>query len=150
MGSELSYQLYGMINPQVNDPHTRSVNKYISGLSRPFMNVLAATYTVPKFFTGNRMVSQVLRDWQISAMLRYASATPIRVPTSSGNLDSVLGLASDTFDDRVSRTTAVRGSEGQPDRHQQQLRAGYHVCVESQSLDTGRRWEVQHFDRVLQ
>ena len=47
MGSELSYQLYDTINPQINNALSKGVNKYISGLSRPFMNVIAASYTLP-------------------------------------------------------------------------------------------------------
>jgi len=114
MGSELSYQLFGMINPQVNDPNTRSDNEYISGLSRPFMNVLAATYTVPKLSVGNRFLSEVLREWQISGMFRYTSATPIRVPTSSGNLNNILGLAGNTFANRVPGQPLFADQNGNP------------------------------------
>jgi hypothetical protein len=55
MGSELSYQIYGTINPQVNDTFNRDVNKYISGLSRPFM---ATTYgATPTYIKGTNLTA---------------------------------------------------------------------------------------------
>jgi hypothetical protein len=102
MGSEISYQSFGStILSQVNDVFNRPVNKYISGLSRPLQNVIAGTYTVPKVFGGNRLLSTALRDWQFSALLRYTSAYPIRVPASSGNLATLLARAGGTFANRV-------------------------------------------------
>jgi hypothetical protein len=90
MGAETSYNLFATIAPLVSDPLNREVNKYISGLSRPFMNVLAASYTVPKVFAANKFASMILRDWQISALLRYTSAQPIRVPDSSNGVGTLL------------------------------------------------------------
>jgi hypothetical protein len=114
MGSELSYQLFGMIDPQVNDALNRRVNKYISGLSRPLMNVIAASYTVPKVFAGNRVLSQIARDWQISALLRYTSAYPMRVSKSSGNLNTLLARNANTYVNRVSGAPVFADQRGNP------------------------------------
>lgn len=43
------------------------------------MSVLAANYTLPAW-GSNKLLSMVVRDWQIAAMLQYASGLPIRVP----------------------------------------------------------------------
>jgi hypothetical protein len=101
LGAETSYNLFATITPQINDVKNRDTNKYISGLSRPFMNVIAASYTTPKVFAGNKILSQVLRDWQISALLRYTSAQPIRVPGTSNNIGTLLARAVGTFANRV-------------------------------------------------
>jgi hypothetical protein len=114
MGSELSYQIYGTINPMVNDALTRRVNKYISGLSRPLMNVIAASYTVPKVFTGNRFLSQLARDWQISALLRYTSGQPLQVPNSTGTTQTLLARQNNTFANRVTGQSLYADQRGNP------------------------------------
>jgi hypothetical protein len=79
-GEETSYNLFATITPQVNDVYNREVNKYISGLSRPFMNVIAASYTTPRVSSWNKVVSTILGDWQISTVLRWTVDNRIRVP----------------------------------------------------------------------
>ena len=103
LGAETSYNLFATIAPQINDIYNRNVNKYISGLSRPFMNVVAASYTTPNFVTGNRFLGMLVRDWQISAVLRYTSAQPIRVPgAATPNVGTYLARTSGTtFANRV-------------------------------------------------
>ena len=104
MAAETSYSIYATISPQVNDVFNRPTNKYLSGLSRPLMNVVAASYTVPKVFAFNRFLSTLAHDWQVSALLRYTSAQPMRVPSSSNNIGVLLartGGASATFQNLV-------------------------------------------------
>ncbi|MEO8098696.1 MAG: TonB-dependent receptor [Acidobacteriota bacterium] len=74
---------------QVNDLFNRNTNKYISSFSRPQVSVLAVNYTVPKL-GGNRWLSYAARDWTLGAVLQYASGAPIRVPNSTGNLNTTL------------------------------------------------------------
>ena len=134
MGSELSYQIYGTINPQANDTANRDTNKYISGLSRPFMNVIAASYTVPKAFGGNKLLNLVTGDWQISALLRYTSAQPIRIPGQTGNINVLLGRASNSFAQRVPGQPLFVDLNGNADRHQRKrLRSGDDVGAESKA-----------------
>ena len=73
----------------VNDVFNRSQNKSISGFSRPFVSVLSINYRVPAL-SGNKIMSQALRDWALGATLSYASGTPILAPTSTNNLNSLL------------------------------------------------------------
>jgi hypothetical protein len=73
----------------VNDVFNRSQNKSISGFGRPLVSTLSLNYRVPAP-AGNKIVSQVLRDWAVGATLSYASGLPILAPTSTNNLTSVL------------------------------------------------------------
>ncbi|MBV9506081.1 MAG: carboxypeptidase regulatory-like domain-containing protein, partial [Acidobacteriia bacterium] len=73
----------------VNDFQNRSLNKSISGFSRPFVSVISANYRLPAW-GPNRVVSQVVRDWTIGAVLSYGSGLPIPTPTSSNNLSTLL------------------------------------------------------------
>jgi len=101
IGSELSYQIYGTINPQVGDVFNYRSNKYLSGLSRPLMSVLALSYTVPKVYGQYRILSHILRDWQIMASFRHTSAQPIAVARATGDLNTVLARGVNTFVDRI-------------------------------------------------
>lgn len=103
MGAETSYNLFATIAPQVNDVFNRQSNKYISGLSRPFMNVIALSYRTPKIFRSNKILSTILADWQYSALLRYTSAQPILVPTASSNIGTILARAGGTFANRTGK-----------------------------------------------
>lgn len=83
---------------QVNDVFNRKVNKYISVYDQPLVSALAVNYTTPTLAT-NRILSWVVRDWQPSAFLQYASGMPILAPVSTNNLSNMLFQS--TFDDRV-------------------------------------------------
>jgi hypothetical protein len=100
MGAETSYNLFASITPQINDVFNRKANKYISGLSRPLISVISGTYTVPKFLE-NKVLSKITSDWQFSAMLRYQSGQPIRVPSSSNLINQHLLRGGPTFANRV-------------------------------------------------
>ena len=71
----------------VNDVLYRNLNKHISSFSQPIQSTLAATYTVPKW-GSNKVLSWIVRDWQISAMLQYKSGRPIRVPSAQNMYSS--------------------------------------------------------------
>ena len=73
----------------INDVFNRPQNKSISGFGRPLVSTLSLNYRVPAP-AGNKIVSQVLRDWAVGATLSYASGLPILAPTSTNNLSSVL------------------------------------------------------------
>jgi hypothetical protein len=79
----------GVEGGTINDVFNRSQNKSISGFSRPFVNTLSINYRVPAP-AGNKIVSEVLRDWAVGATVTYASGLPILAPTSTNNLSSVL------------------------------------------------------------
>jgi hypothetical protein len=83
---------------QFNDVFNRAQNKYLSGYSRPLVSNINFSYTVPKF-GGNKILKNVLGDWQVGALLTYASGMPILVPTSQNQLANQLFRS--TFMNRV-------------------------------------------------
>jgi hypothetical protein len=87
---------------QVNDVFNRQQNKYISGYDQPFLLVIAPTYTVPKpsfSFLQNKVISSMVRDWQLGAVLRYGSGLPILAPTANNGLST--SLFRGTYENRV-------------------------------------------------
>jgi len=106
MGSENSYWFAGPRNPLINDVATRSVNKYMSGMSRPLMHNIALSYTTPRVFSQLKALSQLLRDWQINVQAQYRSGYLIQVPQSGSNLPGVLH--------RQTGTTFANRVPGQP------------------------------------
>ena len=74
---------------QENDVFNRAQNKYISTYSRPFVSNINFSYTVPRW-GANKLLRQVLGDWQVGALMTYASGMPILVPTSANQLTNQL------------------------------------------------------------
>jgi len=53
--------------------------------------VFSGSYVVPKpFFTDNKILTQVLKDWQVSAVLRYQSGQLLSSPSSLNGIESEL------------------------------------------------------------
>jgi hypothetical protein len=96
----------------INDVFNRSQNKAISGYSRPLTSIVSLNYTTPKI-TGSggamKAASWLARDWQIGALLQYASGLPIHVPYAQNTplLSTVLarnlplGVTNTTYANRV-------------------------------------------------
>jgi hypothetical protein len=74
---------------QVNDVFNRAQNKYLSTYSRPLVSNINFSYTVPKW-GSNKILKNVLGDWQVGALFTYASGAPILVPTSTNQLSNQL------------------------------------------------------------
>jgi hypothetical protein len=77
----------------------RPVTKVLSVMDQRFSNVIAANYTLPKW-GGNKILSYIVRDWQIGAILNYSSGFPILAPAAQNNLATLLFRG--TFANRVS------------------------------------------------
>lgn len=77
--------------PVINDVYNRNQNKQLAQNGAPQAIVISGTYTTPAWEGANKVVSNVLRGWQISALLRYQSGALIQTPDSSNNLLSELG-----------------------------------------------------------
>jgi len=73
------------VQPAVNDINDFEGNKTISGYSIPHRLVIAANYRVPVVFSDNRVVSMILRDWTLGAMLTYRSGQPIMAPRATSS-----------------------------------------------------------------
>ncbi len=81
----------GTVSNLINDNYNTDLNKGLSGYSRPNQLVFSGSYTVPKPpFTSNRIVTQVVKDWQLGAVLRYQSGALLEAPTSLNGLEAQL------------------------------------------------------------
>jgi hypothetical protein len=86
---------------QVNDVFNRPLNKILSVMDQKYAGVIAANYTLPKW-GRNRILSNVVRDWQIGAILNYTSGFPILSPLAQNNLNTLLFRGGNaTFANRV-------------------------------------------------
>ena len=85
--------------PAVNDILNRYQNKYLSASSQPYVFATGYTYRVPVSGVSNRLVRNLLRDWTLSGMVRYASGLPILAPAATNNLTTTLFRG--TFANRV-------------------------------------------------
>jgi hypothetical protein len=88
----------------INDAFNRRNQKALSVFDQPFGFVFSGSYTTPKLpggnqFTGNKVLSWIAKDWQIGALLHYASGLPIPTPTSTNSLSTYLFQS--TFFNRV-------------------------------------------------
>jgi hypothetical protein len=75
-------------------------NKQVNQYVRPLATTITFTYTTPKFEAtgfGMKALSQVTRDWQLGAVLRYQSGALIGLPTSLNLLTSQLARGATTF-----------------------------------------------------
>jgi hypothetical protein len=107
IGTEEDWSSGGPVTPATNDILNHNQNKYLSGYDQPFLFVFSGTYTTPGL-KWNKVLSWVARDWQIGALLRYASGEPIMSPYATNGLVSQLFLNTGpvstqggTFMDRV-------------------------------------------------
>jgi hypothetical protein len=90
------------IEGQENDIFNRATNKFLSGLDRPLVSNININYTVPAApWAENKILKYVLRDWQMGALLIYASGTPIVVPTSTNSLNTSYFLPTASYLNRV-------------------------------------------------
>ena len=86
-GTDTNFFVAG--RPLVNDIYNYGQNKQLNQLTKPLALVISGSYTTPKMQadrTGMRMLSQVLRDWQLGAVLRYQSGNLIQTPPSNNAL----------------------------------------------------------------
>jgi hypothetical protein len=85
---------------RINDVFNRDSNKQLSPLSQPIRLVISGTYTTPRAKgerTPVKVISQILRDWQIGAVLQYQSGALIQVPQSNNGLYAQLNRGSGLF-----------------------------------------------------
>jgi len=77
----------------INDAFNRRNQKDLSVFDQPLQFVFSGSYTTPKWSAGSagmRALSWIARDWQIGALLRYASGLPISSPASTNSLATYL------------------------------------------------------------
>jgi len=79
-----------------NFNNNKQVNQYV----RPLAAVITASYTTPKFATTNKgmnVVSHVVGNWTIGAVLRYQNGAPVGLPTSLNNITGQLARGATAF-----------------------------------------------------
>ena len=87
--SNFTYQKeLALAGANVNDVFNRNENKGLASSSQPFISVTAFTYRAPKF-TSNKFVRQILGDWTLAGVLRYASGALIGAPSSRNNVNNI-------------------------------------------------------------
>jgi hypothetical protein len=97
-GAETGQYVNG--TPMVVDIWNYGINKQLNQLNRPLAAVISGSYVTPKFQAdskGMKAVSQVVRDWQVGALLRYQSGALIQSPPSNNQLMSQLERQSADF-----------------------------------------------------
>jgi hypothetical protein len=86
-GAETGQFVTGL--PVVEDIFNYGNAKQLNQLTRPLAVVISGTYQTPKTpgtSTGARILSQVVRDWQLGWVLRYQSGALIQTPGSNNQL----------------------------------------------------------------
>jgi hypothetical protein len=77
-------------NPVVGDIFNYGSQKQLNQLVYPEALVISGTYTTPKLASadsgGMKVLSQVVRGWQIGWLLRYQNGALIEIPSSSNQL----------------------------------------------------------------
>jgi hypothetical protein len=84
----------------VTDIYNYANNKQLNQYVQPIASVISFTYVTPGFDAGSRsmrLLSHVLRDWQVGAVLRYQSGALIGNPTSLNLLTAQLGRNAQIF-----------------------------------------------------
>jgi hypothetical protein len=76
----------------VADVFNRRATKAISPSDQPHIVVASFRYELPDFGLSNYnwLTRTVLKGWNISGMMRYASGVPIQVPAAQNNINSLL------------------------------------------------------------
>jgi hypothetical protein len=90
--SDSTYYLTGQA--LTGDIYNFANNKQLNQYVRPLAMTITFSYITPKFSsdkTGMKVLSQITRDWQLGAVLRYQSGALIGMPVSDNSLLTQLG-----------------------------------------------------------
>ena len=87
------------VDANTNNVFDYKSNKTINSNSRPLSLVLAGNYHTP-VLNVNPVLSWVLRDWEIGAVMQYSSGLPILAPAAQSNLANAL-FAGGSYANRV-------------------------------------------------
>jgi hypothetical protein len=85
--------------PIYNDIYNYANNKQLNQLVRPDAAVISGSYVTPRLpgeSSAVKVLSQVLRDWQLGFVLRYQNGALIQTPYSNNQLNLQLARATPT------------------------------------------------------
>jgi hypothetical protein len=76
------------VNNVFDPPNQKAITSY----DQPFLFVVSFTYEIPfdQFGKQSKLVRQVTGGWRLGGLFRYGSGLPIPVPSSQGNLNSLI------------------------------------------------------------
>ena len=89
LGTSAETQYFTPGTPLINDVYNYGINKQLATLGAPQAMVISGTYVTPRIRgdgTFAKLLSNVVRDFQIGALLRYQSGALIQTPPSGNNL----------------------------------------------------------------
>jgi Carboxypeptidase regulatory-like domain len=96
--SDSTYFLTGQAT--ATDIYNFGINKQLNQYVRPLATTITFTYTTPKLEApgaGMKVVSHVLRDWQLGAVLRYQSGALLGDPASLNNIATQMARNGQNF-----------------------------------------------------
>ncbi len=79
----------GAANQPYGDPYNYKINKYLSPDDYPEQLTITGSYTTPKV-SFNKVFSQIVQNWRVSAVLRYQNGALLEIPTTTNGLGSEL------------------------------------------------------------
>jgi hypothetical protein len=79
----------GAANQPYGDPYNYSLNKYLSADDYPEELTITGSYITPKV-GFNKVVSQIVHNWRVAAVLRYQNGQLITIPGTNNGLGSEL------------------------------------------------------------
>jgi len=86
-----------MVTSNTNDVFNRPNGRGLDAGDQRLMSVIAFTYTVPKMKGINGVLAYALSDWQVGAILNYASGLPIAAPAAQNLLANALGQSTNAI-----------------------------------------------------
>ena len=89
LGAGSEAPIFLSYNPVISDVFNPGINKQLNQMVPPTALVISGSYTTPRTpgdSMGARVVSQIARDWQLGALLRYQNGSLISAPSSSNQL----------------------------------------------------------------
>jgi hypothetical protein len=79
----------GLAGPPANNVFNRDAQKSLASTSQPYIFVTGFAYTTPRW-GPNRVVENILGNWTVGGLLRYASGALIPIPFSNNNLSPLI------------------------------------------------------------
>ena len=89
LGAGSEAPIFLSYNPVISDIFNYAANKQLNQLVYPEALVISGTYQTPKLESdsgGMKVLSQVVRDWQLGVLLRYQNGALVETPSSSNQL----------------------------------------------------------------
>jgi hypothetical protein len=83
------------------DVQNRQLFKSLSSNSRPLISGIGINYQTPGLGGGHKLLSHIVRDWQVGSFLQYASALPFAPPVATTTPLLSNSIFQNTFQSRV-------------------------------------------------